>query len=364
MFRLWSAVPLLALVGALPAAARASDLSDAVEALRKNDYPAVVVAAGAHLAEHADDARGYAIRSRARIELKQFDDALADANAAIKLRSRPAAADLRNRGRAYAGLGKLDEALSDLSQAVELAPGESLLRYYRGQVRLTRNEFQAALADLDRAVELDPQHAPSSFERGRARYGLGFKEEVRQIFQGNQPAVVKVMVLVDRRPIVEGIADFTRTLQLDPNHLSALEYRELGYRHLGEAAKQLADARAICRLRPDDFERANHTAWELATHPDQQVRDGAAALELAEKACALTKNADFRMLDTLAAALAESKKFRRAVDAQQQAIGLVKKLPNFDLTEFEARLNLYRRNTPYHRPAPTEPANKPPQPCT
>jgi Flp pilus assembly protein TadD len=60
----------------------------------------------------------------------------------------------------------------------------------------------------------------------------------------------------------------------------------------------------------------------LATHPDAAVRDGAEAVRLATRAVELSKTNDVDMLDTLAAAQAETGKFAQAAATAQQAIAL------------------------------------------
>jgi hypothetical protein len=61
-------------------------------------------------------------------------------------------------------------------------------------------------------------------------------------------------------------------------------------------------------------------AWFLATDPDANARDGAEAVRLAERACALTDRRIPAFLATLAAAYAEAGDFSRAVAAGEEAL--------------------------------------------
>lgn len=83
-------------------------------------------------------------------------------------------------------------------------------------------------------------------------------------------------------------------------------------------------------------------ARRLAGNRDPQLRDGEMAALLAEKAVALTGRSNAMILDTLAAAYAESGKFSEAIATQQEAIAL----PGDDRLkkEMEGHPNLYRRN--------------------
>src|SRR5215469_9024006 len=71
---------------------------------------------------------------------------------------------------------------------------------------------------------------------------------------------------------------------------------------------------------PDSPRLLDELAWLLATHPDSKFRDGARAIALAERACALTERRAPIMLDTLAAAYAEAGDFPRAITAGEEAL--------------------------------------------
>jgi hypothetical protein len=61
-------------------------------------------------------------------------------------------------------------------------------------------------------------------------------------------------------------------------------------------------------------------AWLLATYPDSNSRDGAEAVGLAERACALTERRVPALLATLAAAYAETGDFSRGVAVGEEAL--------------------------------------------
>jgi Flp pilus assembly protein TadD len=73
------------------------------------------------------------------------------------------------------------------------------------------------------------------------------------------------------------------------------------------------------QFKPDAPKLLNNLAWILATNPDDKIRDGAKAVELAEKACNLTRYRQPAFIGTLAAAYAEAGRFPDAISAAQQA---------------------------------------------
>ena len=89
-------------------------------------------------------------------------------------------------------------------------------------------------------------------------------------------------------------------------------------------------------------------AWLLATCPQAQYRNGQKALSISQNLLqGKTDNAN--LLDTLAAAYAETGQFERASEIQQQAIDLLPKSPadNARLDRFSQRLQAYQTSKPW-----------------
>ena len=84
----------------------------------------------------------------------------------------------------------------------------------------------------------------------------------------------------------------------------------------------VAEYRRALRMNPNDVTAMNNFAWQLATDPRTEVRDGDLAVQLAEKAARLTKLEDYGVLDTLGAAYASIKNFKRATAAAKRGITL------------------------------------------
>jgi len=85
------------------------------------------------------------------------------------------------------------------------------------------------------------------------------------------------------------------------------------------AAQQLA---AISSNAPESPALYNELAWIFATDPDSALHNGAEAVRLSERACALTSRGRPKFLLTLAAAYAEAGRFSDATSIGQNALSL------------------------------------------
>ena len=94
---------------------------------------------------------------------------------------------------------------------------------------------------------------------------------------------------------------------------------------------------------------ANNLAWLWATHPDEQFRRGAQAVELAQQNLErLPERPDF--LDTLAAAYAETGDFSQAIEFAESALERAKALGQEEnAAQIQQRLELYRQSQPYRQ---------------
>ena len=97
----------------------------------------------------------------------------------------------------------------------------------------------------------------------------------------------------------------------------------------------------------------NDLAFILAAHPDANIRNGAEAVRLAERACALTGRRQASFVATLAAAYAEDGQFPKAIEAAQQSVELAQASGQVELAASNRQLlELYRRGTAYRMETP------------
>ncbi|HYY93402.1 MAG TPA: tetratricopeptide repeat protein [Pyrinomonadaceae bacterium] len=105
------------------------------------------------------------------------------------------------------------------------------------------------------------------------------------------------------------IADATKAIGLNPDYAAAYNNRGNARKNKGDYDGAIADYTKVIALDAGYANAYNSLAWLLATAPKQELRDGKRAVELARKACELSKWQHPNQLDTLAAAYAEAGDF-------------------------------------------------------
>jgi tetratricopeptide (TPR) repeat protein len=166
------------------------------------------------------------------------------------------AAAYRHRGNARADAGAGEQAVSDLTEAIRLAPGNAAAHADRGRARLGLRNLEAAISDYSEALRLAPGSAPFHIGRGHAH-----------LVKGN----------VDL-----AIADFTQAIRLNPNSASALNRRGLAYRKKGDLTRAIDDYTAAIMLNPIYALAYNNRgyAYEAQGRKDDAIADFQVALLL------------------------------------------------------------------------------------
>ena len=269
------------------------------------------------------NAWAYNLRGLVRERQENLDAAIADFSEALASDPQLAVA-LNNRGIAYDRKGEPQQAIDDFGAAIKLDPDFAAAFNNRGLARARLGELKPAIADFDQAIRFDPKFAVAHNNRGVAREQSG--------------------------DLTGAEKDFTAAITLDPKLPDAYSNRGNLLRGRGKYEPAIADFEKAVRLDPRNAAAHNNLAWLRATCPDENYRDGQAAIAAAKEACELSdwKNPDW--LDTLSAAYAEAGQFEEAIKTQNLAIEQANETQKPDL---ESRLALYREQKPY-RDAPAK----------
>ena len=124
--------------------------------------------------------------------------------------------------------------------------------------------------------------------------------------------------LLGRGQFDEAIAHFQKALTIRPDDGQTRSSLDVALSQRDDALKALARQRESLRSRPNDLALLNDAAWTLATNPNASLRNGAEAVELAQRAVKLSGGQDPAILATLAAAYAEAGRFSDAVQNRPQ----------------------------------------------
>lgn len=117
----------------------------------------------------------------------------------------------------------------------------------------------------------------------------------------------------------------------------------------GNYPEALTHLRLARQFKPDWPLVLNELAWRLAIGPRVDLRDGPAAVLLAERACQLTGHQQPQYIGTLAAAYAEAGQFPDAIAAAESARDLARANGQEEIARRnEQLLELYRAGKPYH----------------
>jgi cytochrome c-type biogenesis protein CcmH/NrfG len=124
--------------------------------------------------------------------------------------------------------------------------------------------------------------------------------------------------LANKHP-AEAAKEFLALIQRQPKDFEAYHFLAQASLMQGKAADAAAQLRASLKLKPDQPDTLNDLAWLLATDPHAEIRQGAEAVKLASRACALTRDQAPVLLGTLAAAYAETGDFEKAAATAKKA---------------------------------------------
>jgi len=141
---------------------------------------------------------------------------------------------------------------------------------------------------------------------------------------------------------------FRYVLQIKPDNADAHNNLGIALVRLGRPKEAIAHFSEALRLSPEDVSTLASLAWLRATHANPEIRDGAAAVKLAERACQLTSQPRHELLDVLAAAYAEAGRFTDAVQTAQKAGSLASTAGQQQYADaIRKRVELYEGGHPF-----------------
>lgn len=279
--------------------------------------------------EEPDDASLFEALGMACMMGDRLDDAEKAFDRALEI-DPEAAGVLLQRARLLAVRGEKERSLADIDKVLDVAPDDASARVLRARVHQQAGDTDKALADLEEVLRDEPDLEGALELRGliaaeREDYDAAIRDFRRLLAKNaDDPVLVTqlgTLYLAAKQPR-EAIKRFTRALELDEENFPSRRGRSDAEITIGDHKAALSDLEKALELRPDDTGVLNNLAWLLATSPDDALRDGKRAIELARKACEKTEWREAHIVSTLAAGHAEAGDFEGAKKFSRQAVDL------------------------------------------
>jgi tetratricopeptide (TPR) repeat protein len=203
-----------------------------------------------------------------------------------------------------------------------------------GIIFLQNGQLDDAISRLQAAIDLRPENGPAHNNLAKA--------------------------LLQKGRVAEAMVHYRKFLEIEPENVEArniLGTALIQQGRIREAIEQWQDALAI---EPENGNAASNLAWVFATCPDDSIRDGRRAVELAEKALRLSGGKIPMVFRVLAAAYSEDGRFSHAIEAAQRGTDLATSQGNSGLAaELQSNIALYQAGTPLRDPSLAPGASSP-----
>jgi tetratricopeptide (TPR) repeat protein len=223
-------------------------------------------------------------------------------------------------GPAHGNLGNLlrreedlDGAERHLRRSIEIDPFNATAHSNLGNVLVRRGDLEAAVERYERAIALHPEFTDAHYNLAAVTENLGRLSKAK--------------------------THYKEALRLVPGYADAHAGLGRVFEGQGDQRSAAGHYRETLKLKPSRLDIAHSLAWILATTEDDTLRNGDEAVGWAERVAQADGYRSSFVLDTLAAAQAESGRFEDAVRWQTRALELA---PPEDRAALEARLVLYR----------------------
>jgi len=228
-----------------------------------------------------------------------------------------------NLGNAYLQLGKPNEAYACFQKVLEINPDDAIAYTDLGNLFLKLGQLDTALEYFQKGLKIEPNLMPMAW------YNLG-------------------NVYRQKGQLDLAIQCWLKAVTIEPDFAPAHNNLGNAFSLKGQMAEAVQHWRSALAWQPDLESAQGNLAWVLATSPQASLRNGAEAVQLAERADELTGGRDPLALRALAAACAENGDFPDAVAAAQHAVQDAMLQGNKQLAaDIQGQLKFYQNNQPF-----------------
>jgi tetratricopeptide (TPR) repeat protein len=255
-------------------------------------------------------------------EKGKIDDAIAHYRSALQMQPDWWDAEY-NLGTALLAKGQVDEAILHCEKAVSMRPTDPDAQVSLGNLFLQKGRIDEAIAHYQKAITIRPDHF-------LARYGLG-------------------RALLEKGEIDSAIEQCRAALLIRPEDPDCHTTLAIALEEKGTPAEAVQQYEKAMESSSRSIPTLTNLAWLLATCPNESLRNGRKAVELATQADQLVHGANTLVLRTLAAAYAENGEFGKAIETARTARQLARMHGDDSLaTDLDQQIALYRLHMPYH----------------
>ncbi len=260
--------------------------------------------------------------------------------------------------------GRADEAIVHYQRALQIQPNNPVTQYFLGIALLQTGRWDEATNCFQKALQLKPDYAEADYNlggilrsQGRLDQAAEYYQKAIQIKPDYAMAHYDLAVLLGRQNRWdEAAGHFRKTTELKPDFADAYLHYGTILGQSGQVRAAVVEYREALKLNPDLVGALNNLAWIFAASSEDELRNGAEAVRLAEHACELTRYQEPQFIGTLAAAYAEAGRFPEAVSTAEKAAQLADRDGLNDLaTKNRQLLELYRVSKPAREPTPPKP---------
>lgn len=235
-----------------------------------------------------------------------------------------------NRSAIHSEQGRLDEALADLQRAIDLNPRAHEAWSNIARIELHRGRLEQAEHAANKALDVLPTYIAAINVLGEVRLKQGKPADAEALHRralSLRPADAEGLYRLTIALASQGKTDdsrkvFAKLLMMPVDDPRMDEAMGRMLMQTGRPADAVMNFRAALRREPTNPRVMQTLAWVLATSPDDTIRNGAEATELATRGVELTRGQSPEFLDTLAAAHAESGRFDEAVKQANRAAAI------------------------------------------
>jgi tetratricopeptide (TPR) repeat protein len=255
---------------------------------------------------------------------------------------------------AFLQSGQIADALEQARLAAATNPESAESHGVLGAALARSNNLDEAIKELQRAAQLDANLPRVYYNLGNVLAQRGAVEDAISAYEKdlrieNLPEAHNnlALLLLRNRQLTLALEHLKTALELKPDYSEARNNFAIALSQAGQMREAIAQWERTLELEPDNLQAQCNLAWVYSTSPEDSIRKGAKAVQLAERAVQLSGRKNPRVWRLAAAAYAEAGRYSEAIKAAEAAVEYAQSAQDFALVRtLEGNLKLFQANSP------------------